>query len=244
MYLFIFLLVYFFLVFILRSYLLWKKTNINPLTFNRRDDAHGYNGRVFAFISLLELGVVTIYTFAPNSMTYLLPFWYIESDLLRLLGWVLLLISLLVVWVAQSHMRDSWRIGIDQHLKSELVTSGFFAISRNPIFLGIMITNVGLFLVLPNAFTLLIVSLSTISINTQIRLEEDFLTKEFGDDYTEYINKVRRWIWYNVYKTNVFHTLKIWHFSPVNGSINTQFNNQSIHMTYYRLFEYVTDNQC
>jgi protein-S-isoprenylcysteine O-methyltransferase Ste14 len=51
-----------------------------------------------------------------------------------------------------------------------------------------------LFLVIPNAFTLLIISLSTISINTQIRLEEAFLEREFGNDYLEYVNKVRRWI--------------------------------------------------
>ena len=57
-----------------------------------------------------------------------------------------------------------------------------------------MIANIGLFLVIPNAFTLLIISLSTISINTQIRLEEEFLEKEFGNDYLEYTEKVRRWI--------------------------------------------------
>jgi protein-S-isoprenylcysteine O-methyltransferase Ste14 len=57
-----------------------------------------------------------------------------------------------------------------------------------------MIANMGLFLVIPNAFTLLIISLSTISINTQIRLEEEFLKREFGKDYFEYAKKVRRWI--------------------------------------------------
>ena len=91
-------------------------------------------------------------------------------------------------------MRDSWRIGIDEENKTELVTNGFFAISRNPIFLGIMIANIGLFLVLPNAFTLLIIALSTVSINTQIRLEEEFLVKEFGEKYTEYKQSVNRWI--------------------------------------------------
>ena len=44
-----------------------------------------------------------------------------------------------------------------------------------------MIANVGLFAVLPNAFTLLITALSTVSINTQIRLEEEFLSEEFSN---------------------------------------------------------------
>ena len=80
----------------------------------------------------------------------------------------LLFISILLVWIAQSHMRESWRIGIDEINKSELVTSGLFSYSRNPIFLGIMIANFGLFLILPNAFTLLIISLSTIIRNNLV----------------------------------------------------------------------------
>jgi protein-S-isoprenylcysteine O-methyltransferase Ste14 len=56
-----------------------------------------------------------------------------------------------------------------------------------------MIANIGLFLVLPNAFTLLIISLSTISINTQVRLEEEFLEEEFGEKYLDYKSSVRRW---------------------------------------------------
>ena len=197
MYLLIFLIIYFFLVFFLRSYLVWKKTEINPLTFNKGDDAHGYNGKVFAFISMLELIVVSIYAFVPSWHKYLLPIWYLEFNVLKYVGWGLLFLSLIVVWLAQSNMRDSWRIGIDEIHKSELITTGFFAFSRNPIFLGIMIANVGLFLVLPNAFTLLIVALSTLSINTQIRLEEEFLLKEYGDKYLNYRMTTNRWITLN-----------------------------------------------
>ncbi len=192
-YLFLFLIVYFFFVFFLRSYMLWKKTGVNPLTFNKSDDAHGYNGKVFTFISILELVVVFIYTFKSEWYQYLLPFWYLENSYLQYIGWGLLMLSLVLVWIAQSHMANSWRIGIDEENKTELVTNGLFSISRNPIFLGIMIANVGLLLIIPNAFTLLIVSLSTISINTQIRLEEEFLKNSHGQAYLDYLNQVRRW---------------------------------------------------
>lgn len=194
MYLFIFLILYFFLVFFLRSYLLWKKTKINPLTFNKADDAHGFNGKVFAFISFIELIVVSVYAFIPSWHKFLLPFWYLESETLVSIGWGLLILSLAVVWLAQSNMKNSWRIGIDEENKTELITDGFFSFSRNPIFLGIMIANIGLLLVLPNAFTLLIIALSAVSINTQIRLEEEYLEKTYSDSYVQYKNKVRRWI--------------------------------------------------
>ena len=182
------------MVFVVRSLLLWKRTGINALTFNKSDDAHGFNGKVFTIISIIELIVVGVYAFCSDCYEYLLPFWYLEHTHLTKVGWILLGVSLVLVWIAQSQMANSWRIGIDTEKKTELVTKGMFSISRNPIFLGIMIANIGLFLVLPNAFTLLIVSLSTISINTQIRLEEEFLKDEFGKDYVDYQSKVRRWL--------------------------------------------------
>lgn len=194
MYLFIFFIIYFLLVFVIRSLMLWKKTGINPLTFSKTDDAHGYNGKVYKAISFIELIVVGIYAFKNDWYEYLLPFWYLEYPLLVKIGWGLLILSLVMVWIAQSHMANSWRIGIDEKNKTNLVTNGLFSISRNPIFLGIMMANIGVFMVIPNAFTLLIISLSTISINTQIRLEEDFLNEEFGEDYKTYLKKVRRWI--------------------------------------------------
>lgn len=192
-YLFAFLCVYFFLVFFLRSFILWKKTGVNPLTFNRTDDAHGYNGKVFTFISVLELIVVTIYSFYDKWYQFLMPFWYLENEYLQYTGWGLLVLSLVLVWIAQSQMADSWRIGVDEENKTELITNGLFSVSRNPIFLGIMIANIGLFLIIPNAFTLLIISLSTVSINTQIRLEESFLFRSHGKEYENYFSQTRRW---------------------------------------------------
>jgi len=194
LYLFVFLLIYFFFVFFLRSYLLWKRTGVNPLTFSKSDDAHGYNGKIFTFISLLEFVVVAIYAFKNEWYQYLLPFWYLENSYLQSIGWGLLLFSLILVWIAQSQMANSWRIGIDEKNKTELVMNGLYSISRNPIFLGVLIANFGLFLIIPNAFTLLIVVLSTVSINTQIRLEEAFLKSVHGQEYENYLKKVRRWI--------------------------------------------------
>lgn len=194
MYLFIYLIIYFLLVFVIRSVLLWKKTRINPLTFKKTDDAHGFNGKVFTTISFIELIVVGLYAFKNDWYEYLLPFWYLENPILQKIGWGFLILSLIVVWIAQTQMANSWRIGIDENNKTKLVTNGFFSISRNPIFIGIMIANIGLFMVIPNAFTLLIISLSIISINTQIRLEEEFLNKKFRHEYIEYSKRVRRWV--------------------------------------------------
>ena len=89
---------------------------------------------------------------------------------------------------------ESWRISIDDAHTTRLVNTGMFGISRNPIFLGMIVTLIGLFLVMPNAFTLLVVVLGVVVINIQVRLEEEFLQTTHGDEYAGYMRRVRRWI--------------------------------------------------
>lgn len=194
LYLFLFLLFFYLIVFFLRSYLLWKNTGINPMTFDGSDDAHDFNGKLFKVISLLELVVVSVYAFKNEWYTYLLPVWYLEHSYLQWIGWIMIHTSLIWIFVAQLQMANSWRIGIDKEHQTELITRGFFTISRNPIFLGIMAAVLGLFMIIPNAFTLLIMVLSFSSIHTQVRLEEVFLRKEHGGKYVEYCEKVKRWM--------------------------------------------------
>ena len=69
-----------------------------------------------------------------------------------------------------------------------------FRISRNPIFLGVMTTLLGLFFVIPNAITFMTFVLGVVLINMQVRLEEEYLKTTRGDEYVSYIQRVRRWI--------------------------------------------------
>ena len=107
---------------------------------------------------------------------------------------VLLLISLAWTVVAQAQMGASWRIGIDEERRTPLVREGVFGLSRNPIFLGMMLTLLGLFLVIPSAVTLLVLGLGVVLIQIQVRLEEEFLSGAHGRDYEEYRRGVRRWL--------------------------------------------------
>ena len=91
-------------------------------------------------------------------------------------------------------MKNSWRIGIDTETKTELITTGLFRHSRNPIFFGMIISLVGLFLTTPNALTGLFLILGYVLIQIQIRLEEEFLTGQHGKKYTDYKQNVRRLI--------------------------------------------------
>jgi len=91
-------------------------------------------------------------------------------------------------------MSSNWRIGIDEKNKTDLVTTGIFSISRNPIFVGMIVSLLGIFLIIPNAISLCLMVLTYFIIQIQIRLEEEFLEKQHKTDYINYKFKTRRLI--------------------------------------------------
>ena len=190
----IYLLAYVIAAFFWRSYVVWKKTGINPVVFKGSDNAHDYIGRIFKLLFAGVVLVVLVYAFVPAAYHYLMPVPWLERSWIRSAGVILLNASFVWTVLAQSQMGESWRIGVDSAQKTKLVKTGVFRISRNPIFLGMMVTLLGLFLVISNAITLLILVLGIVVINVQVRLEEEYLRTTHGAEYTAYMQRVGRWI--------------------------------------------------
>ena len=78
---------------------------------------------------------------------------------------------------------------------SQLVTDGFFKITRNPMYLGMLLFLLGLSiyngLIVGLVFLPLFVGYITFF---QIIPEENAMIELFGEDYKTYMKKVRRWI--------------------------------------------------
>ena len=186
--------VYFVAAFFWRSHLVWKRTGINPFVLGHSDNAHDFIGRMFKVTFGLVALVVFSYSLSGEFYQYSVPIFWLDHLSLKVVGLLLLIGSLLWTVIAQAQMGDSWRIGIDEKHKTSLVRSGVYRFSRNPIFLGMTATLLGLLLTLPNAFTLLISALGSTLIQIQVRLEEEFLTKAHGKEYLSYCGDVRRWL--------------------------------------------------
>lgn len=189
----LYLLLFFGLAMVLPSYRIWKTTGVNPYKLGSSDSAHDYIGLLFRLTLIATSIVVAFFAFLPGLYEYLIPISYLAHPALPAIGVVLLILAVVWVLIAQIHMQKSWRIGIDEDIKTELVQTGLFKLSRNPIFLGMRVMLLGLFLVLPNAASLVVLIAGDLLIQIQVRLEEEFLTRTHGQAYLEYKTKVRRW---------------------------------------------------
>jgi protein-S-isoprenylcysteine O-methyltransferase Ste14 len=194
----IFLPVYF-LVFIAaafgyRIYITWKRTGIKPYFLGKPDSLHGIMGILIIVGVLTCLTVALIYSFSTSLYQTFGPIASMQRNDLNLFGVFLLLISLAWIVFSQAQMGASWRIGVDESQKTDLITMGVFRFSRNPIYLGMAVTLIGLFFVLPTLTTLSLLVGGIATIHLQILLEEQDLQKKHGQVFTDYAKKVRRWI--------------------------------------------------
>ncbi|MBK9993636.1 MAG: isoprenylcysteine carboxylmethyltransferase family protein [Saprospiraceae bacterium] len=191
-YLPIYLIMYMLVAFVIPTYRTYKQTGINPITFGKNDNAHDYIGFIMKVLIVLLFVAVLTYSMSEKMYSYLVPISYLQTQILTITGLALIHIALVWISIAQFQMSNSWRIGIDEENKTKLVTDGVFSISRNPIFLGMIISVLGLFLILPNTLTFFLTITTYIIIQIQIRLEEEFLQKQHAQDYVNYKLKTKR----------------------------------------------------
>ncbi len=118
-----------------------------------------------------------------------------DSALLRLFGAALAVTAVfLSAWAVLTLI--SARTTVLSHRGSDhLVTTGPYAISRNPIYLAQPLLLAGLGLATTNSWFLIfavITGLSTYALG--IRREEEHLLARFGAEYEFYCRRVRRWL--------------------------------------------------
>ena len=188
-----FLVVYFLVVFVIPSVRVKRKTGINPYVFKNTDSAHDFLGKVSPPITMLVFIVAIVNLLYPKGLLHFAPFAWLEISILKYAGFALIHLALLWIIIAQVQMSNSWRVGIDHSAKTELKTNGLFSISRNPVFLGMLLTLAGLFFIIPNAITLLVFVASTLLFQVQVRLEEEYLRSVHGENYLHYCQKTGRW---------------------------------------------------
>ena len=78
---------------------------------------------------------------------------------------------------------------------SQLVQSGPYTFSRNPMYTGLTIAYVGAATVMNTVWPLLVLPFVLVSLYRLVVVrEERYLTEVFGEEYRAYTQRVRRWL--------------------------------------------------
>jgi protein-S-isoprenylcysteine O-methyltransferase Ste14 len=110
-------------------------------------------------------------------------------------GIVVFALGLAATIASQLAMGASWRVGVDESERTELVTSGLFGAVRNPIYTAMIASFAGLALLVPGPVSFGSVVLLVIALEMQTRLvEEPHLRRVHGATYRDYGSRVGRFV--------------------------------------------------
>ena len=118
--------------------------------------------------------------------------WLPESA--RFTGFLVGLIGDGIFLLAVITMKNSWRAGIPESDKTELIQNGIYRWSRNPAFLGFDFMYIGVCLLFCNPLTIIFSLFAIVMLHLQILQEEKYLVGVFGEPYADYKNKVFRYL--------------------------------------------------
>lgn len=120
--------------------------------------------------------------------------WFDEPGI-QIIGWSFIALGIFLL------LTSLWRFLISKNSlipikpAHSLQTSGIYAVTRNPMYLALLCLYGGIAIFKGNVWTFILAPIVVIIVQAYvIRREERYLTRAFGDGYTEYMKKVRRWI--------------------------------------------------
>lgn len=101
----------------------------------------------------------------------------------------------LAVFAAQLGMGESWRIGVSDEERTDLITGGWFSICRNPIYTAMIVGWTGFALMVPTWLGLTAAVAIALGLELQVRVvEEPYLIRTHGDAYRAYAARAGRFV--------------------------------------------------
>jgi protein-S-isoprenylcysteine O-methyltransferase Ste14 len=101
----------------------------------------------------------------------------------------------LAVFGAQLGMGESWRIGVSDEQRTDLVTGGWFSICRNPIYTAMIFGWIGFALMVPTWIAFGGAAVIALGLEIQVRfVEEPYLLRAHGGEYRQNASREGRFV--------------------------------------------------
>ena len=163
-----------------------KRRGIQTMQIGRGKDTQTH--MVETMMGIATVGII------PAQLLSITFGWSHLSANARFTGFCVGMVGDLIFLISVLCMKDSWRAGIPDSGKTELVTDGIYAYSRNPAFLGFDLQYIGVLLMFCNLLTATFTVFAVSMLHLQILQEERYLTAAFGPEYLQYRRHVLRYL--------------------------------------------------
>lgn len=92
---------------------------------------------------------------------------------------------------ARLSLGGNWSGAVTVKKDHKLIRNGPYALVRHPIYTGVLVALLGTTFVLTRTRCLLAFGIAVLALSIKLRREEQFMTEQFGAEYTEYSQDVK-----------------------------------------------------
>ena len=163
-----------------------KRRGIRTIQIGRRKDTQTHTVETL-------MGIATVGIIPAQLLSIGFGWSYLPANA-RFTGFCVGMLGDLIFLISVLCMKDSWRAGIPDRDRTELVTDGIYAFSRNPAFLGFDLQYIGVLLMFCNLLTGAFTVFAVTMLHLPILQEERYLTAVSGAEYSKYRNQVLRYL--------------------------------------------------
>jgi len=120
--------------------------------------------------------------------------WLEVPEFLRWIGVFVFFEGVLFLCFSLTHLGRYTKMGLPKNDVIQLRTTVIYKLSRNPMYLGLIIVAIASVMMVPNPFNL-VFAIAGILIHHKIIInEEKFLTERFGQQYLDYKKNTKRYL--------------------------------------------------
>jgi hypothetical protein len=180
------------LAFGLRTVIQFRRTGDSGFrgVSGRPGSAEWFAGRLF--IVALVIGVLAPVLALTGTVE---PIAALDETAVHITGIVVFLIGLGLTLASQFQMGESWRVGVEESERTDLVESGLFGLVRNPIFSAMLLVTIGLVAIVPSVVAFVGLVALLVALELQVRIvEEPYLLRTQGEPYAAYARRVGRFV--------------------------------------------------
>lgn len=113
----------------------------------------------------------------------------------KIIGSIIVIISLLFSLIALVQFYKTNNTVITIKPATSLLTKGVYSVSRNPMYLSLLLIYIGSSLIIGNWWSFILFPLFFLILQGYvIKHEEKYLIRRFGQQYLDYKRETRRWI--------------------------------------------------
>ncbi len=119
--------------------------------------------------------------------------WSTLNKSMFILGLSLFLMGMLIRWISIIQLKKEFTVDVSLAKNHQLKMDGMYKHLRHPSYSGLLLTCFGLSLAMNSLISLVVITLPiTLVLMYRIKVEEDMLINEFGEDYVNYKKKTRK----------------------------------------------------